>query len=97
MSSLILKPRTFGTTIGRRPAELGVDAARDIASRATAVVPEPDFELSRQQRLAEAIRLLIGTIAVFVFPMALPLLAPVPFFMVALFLGVFATLFGGIV
>ncbi len=96
MSSLILKPWTFGRTAGRS-AEVGVDAARDIASRATAVVPEPVFELSRRQRLAETIRILFGTIAFFVFLIALPLVALVPFFMVALFLGVFGTLFTGIV
>ncbi len=59
--------------------------------------PEPDFELSRQQRLAETIRILFGTIAFFVFLIVLPLVALVPSFMVALFLGVFATLFSGIV
>jgi hypothetical protein len=78
MSSLILKPRTFGPTIGRRPAEVGVDAARDVASRAT-VAPEPVFELSRQQRLAETIRILFGTIAFFAFLIALPVVALVPF------------------
>ena len=97
MSSLILKPWTFGPTIGSRPAEVGVDAARDVASRATAVLPEPVFELSRQQRMAETLRILFGTIAFFAFLIALPLLALVPFFMVALFLGVFGTLFSGIV
>ncbi len=97
MSSLILKPRTFGTTIGRRPAEVGVDAARDVASRTTAVAPEPGFELSRQQRMAETIRILFGTIAFFVFLIAPPLVALVPFFIEALFLGVFGTLFSGIV
>jgi hypothetical protein len=75
---------------------VGVDAARDVASPATAA-PEPVFESSRQQRLAESIRILFGTIAFFVFLIALPLVALVPFFMVALFLGGFATLFGGIV
>ena len=96
MSSLILKPRTFGPTIGRRPAEVGIDTARDVASRATAA-PEPVFESSRQQCLAETIRILFGTIAFFAFLIALPLLALVPLFMVALFLGVFGTLFSGIV
>jgi len=97
MSSLILGPRVFGPAIGRRPSEVGVDAARDMASRASAVAPEPGFELSRQERLAETIRILFGTIAFFVFLIALPLVALVPFFMVALFLGVFGTLFGGTV
>ena len=76
---------------------MGVDAARDVASRATAVVPEPGFESSRQPRLAETIRILFGTIAFFVFLIAPPLVALVPFFIVALFLGVFGTLFSGIV
>jgi uncharacterized membrane protein len=96
MSSLILRPWTSGPTVGGRPTEVGVDTARDVASRATAA-PEPVFESSRQQRLAESIRILFGTIAFFVFLIALPLVALVPFFMVALFLGVFATLFSGIV
>jgi len=97
MSSLILRPWTFGQTVGRRPAEGRLDTARDVASQASAVAPEPVFELSRQQRLAETIRILFGTIALFAFLIALPFLALVPFIMMSLFLGVFAILFSGIV
>jgi hypothetical protein len=73
---------------------VGVDAARDVAGDRR---PRAGLRLSRQQRLAESIRILFGTIAFFVFLIAPPLVALVPFFMVALFLGVFATLFSGIV
>ena len=59
--------------------------------------PRVGLRLSHQQRLAESIRILFGTIAFFAFLIALPILALVPFFMVALFLGVFGTLFSGIV
>jgi hypothetical protein len=73
---------------------VGVDAARDVAGDRR---PRAGLRLSRQQRLAESIRILFGTIAFFVFLIAPPLVALVPFFIVALFLGVFATLFSGIV
>ena len=74
-----------------------LDTARDVAARASAVAPEPVFESSRQQRLAETIRILFGTIASFAFLIALPFLALVPFIMMSLFLGVFAILFSGLV
>jgi hypothetical protein len=56
---------------------VGVDAARDVAGDRR---PRAGLRLSRQQRLAESIRILFGTIAFFVFLIAPPLVALVPFF-----------------
>jgi len=96
MSSIALGPRALGPGIGDRPAREGVGAVRDEPSRATASAMGPGDEVGRWEGAAEFVRILAATVALYAVLIALPFLALVPVVVMGAFLGVIATLFGGI-
>jgi hypothetical protein len=95
MSTITLEPRTLGRTQGARPASEAIAFVRDGSATATVAVVEREFEESRREAAAESVRVMASVIAVTAVVFALPLLVLLPFFAMALFLGLVGLPFGG--